>query len=176
MKLDNIRDEFLNLRYGEIPEERWQIEIGRLTIAFGLIEQAVNDNLVMLGYSWLYEAVDTLVLDKRCDILRAVMKHHSADERQAANVEALFNAIDRVRGKARNIVAHGAPFLHINPSDGSFEHVVVSPRRTGKRLKLKEVVAAAELAENLIKKLGELSAVARDNLLKERTKHRRSRK
>jgi hypothetical protein len=142
------------------PEE-WRQAVGRLSIAFGLIEHNVNSAMVILGYEWLYDAVDTLPLERRCRILRGAMQRHSRNERQRSEVEAFFRALDKLREAARNIVAHGAPFLVF---EEGMTHALVAPRKSGKRLRIEDVVKAAERAENLDRKLTELTMEIRDNL------------
>jgi len=134
-------------------DEEWAVAIGRCVIAFGQLEIAVTETIRALGGQRIRDATARLPLATRCEIARAICLDGSQTDEHRAETVKIFDRLDQIRGKARNLVAHGAPVVFVGETQDQVAPVIISAADVDRRITYREVIEVTDIAQLLWLKL-----------------------
>lgn len=111
-------------------DDKWAPIIGRLFIAFGLMESSINELLRQQCSDQQMKFIVSLQLKQRLDLLRSILPERNLSDWNRKVLNDLLNEVSHL-AKTRNLVAHNPLTLSMFQNDGSpkdklWEEVIVA--------------------------------------------------
>ncbi|ALV07314.1 hypothetical protein [Roseateles depolymerans] len=137
-------------------DDQWAPVIGRLFIAFGVMESAINELLRQQCSDQQMKFLVSLQLKQRLDLLRSILPERNLSDWNRKVLLDLLNEVSHL-AKTRNLVAHNPLTLSRFKNDGSakdklWEEVIVA-ESGDRRITLEALRVAADRASTVAEAL-----------------------